>query len=61
MKILLNEDFIKNYDEESDEGYFIEVDVQYLEKLNELHNDLRFSSEMMEIEETEKLAANLHD
>ena len=27
-----NEDFIKNYNEESDEGYFLEVDVQYLEK-----------------------------
>ena len=35
-----NEDFIKNYNEESDEGYFLEVDVQYLEKLHELHNDL---------------------
>ena len=23
-------DFIKNYNEESDEGYFLEVDVQYL-------------------------------
>ena len=23
-----NEDFIKNYSEESDEGYFFEVDVQ---------------------------------
>ena len=26
-----NEDFIKNYNEESDEGYFLEVDVRYLE------------------------------
>ena len=34
-----NEDFIKNYNEESDEGYFLEVDVQYPERLNELHND----------------------
>ena len=25
-----NEDFIKNYNEESDEGYFPEVDIQYL-------------------------------
>ena len=25
-----NEDFINNYNEESDEGYFLEVDVQYL-------------------------------
>ena len=24
-----NEDFIKNYDEERDEGYFLEVDFQY--------------------------------
>ena len=28
------EDFIKNYNEESDEGYFLEVDVQYHEKLH---------------------------
>ena len=33
-----NEDFIKSYNEESDEGYFLEVDVQYPEKLHELHN-----------------------
>ena len=31
-----NEDFIKKYNDESDEGYFLEVDVQYLEKLHEL-------------------------
>ena len=34
------EDFIKNYNEESDEGYFLEVDVQDPEKLHDLHNDL---------------------
>ena len=28
-----NEDFIKNYNEESDEGCFLRVDVQQLEKL----------------------------
>ena len=27
-----NEDFITNYNEESDRGYFLEVDVQYPEK-----------------------------
>ena len=37
-----NKDLIKNCNEESDEGYFLEVDVQYLEKLYELHNDLPF-------------------
>ena len=56
-----NEDFIKNYNEESDEGYFLEVDVQYLEKLHELHNDFPFLPERMKIEKVEKLVANLHD
>ena len=35
-----NEDFIKNYNEERNEGYFLEVDIQYLEKLYELHKKL---------------------
>ena len=29
----LNEDFIKNYDENSDTGYFLEVDVEYPKKV----------------------------
>ena len=37
-----NEDFIENYNEENNEGYFIEVDVQYLEKLHERHNICHF-------------------
>ena len=56
-----NEDFIKNYNEESDEGYFLEVDFQYVEKLHELSNDLSFLPERIKIEKAEKLAANLHD
>ena len=40
-----NEDFIKNYNEEIDKGYFLEVNVQHLEKLHECHNDLPFLSE----------------
>ena len=35
-----NEDFIKNYNEESREEYFFETDVQYLKKLHELQNGL---------------------
>ena len=35
-----NKDFIKKYNEESDAGYRLEVDVQYFEKLHELQNDL---------------------
>ena len=55
-----NEDFIKNYNEESDEGYFLEVDVQYLEKLHESHHDLPFLRERTKIEKFEKPISNLH-
>ena len=34
-----NEDLIKNHNEESYEGYFLEVYVQYLEKLHNLYNE----------------------
>ena len=45
----------------SDEGYFLEFDVQNLEKLHEPHNDLPFLLRKMKIEKVEKLVANLHD
>ena len=53
-----NEHFIKSYNEESDEGCFMEVDVQYLEKL---HIFLPFLPERMKIKKVEELVANLHD
>ena len=43
----LNENFIKNYNEESDEGYFLEADVQYPEIVHNLHNYLPFLPESM--------------
>ena len=56
-----NEDFIKSYNEESDEGYFLEVAVHYPEKLHELHNNLPFLPERMKIKNVKKLVANLLD
>ena len=56
-----NEDFIKNYNEESNEEFFLEVNVQYLEIIMLNHNDLPFLPERMKIEKVEKLVANLHD
>ena len=56
-----NEDFIKNYNQDSNKGYFLEVDVQYTKKLHELHNNLPFLPERIKIEKVEKLSANLHD
>ena len=56
-----NENFIKDYNEENDKWYLLEVDVQYPEKLLELHHDLPFFSERMKIEKAENLVANLHN
>ena len=58
-----NEDFIKYYNEESDEECFFEVDVQYLKKItwtNFIMN-YNFLPERMNIEKVEKIVPNLHD
>ena len=46
----INEEFIKNYDENSDKGYILEVDVKYPRKLHDLHRDLSFLPKRMKIE-----------
>ena len=51
----------KSYNEDSNENFFLEVDVQYLEKVHDLHNDLPFSSERIKIEKVGKIIANFHD
>ena len=56
-----NKDFIKNHNEKIDEVYFLEVNVQYPEKLHEIHNDLQFLPERIIIGKVEKLVTNLHD
>ena len=56
-----NEEFIKNYDENSDKGYILEVDVAYPKSLSDLHIDLLFLSEKMKINKCSKLVCNLYD
>ena len=56
-----NTDFMKNFNEEGDERYFLEFDVQYIEKLHELHNDLPFVPKRIKIEKVENLVANSDD
>ena len=57
----INEEFMKDYDEDSDKGYIIEVDVEYPKNLNYLHSDLPFLPERMKIDKCRKLVCNLYD
>ena len=61
QRYFFNGDFIKNYNEESDEGYFFDVDVQHPQKFHEIHNDVPFLPKRMKIEKVKNLVANLHD
>ena len=63
-------EFIKNYDEDSDNRYILEVDVgygkaeskgRYPENLHDLHSDLPFLPERMKINKCTKLVCNLYD
>ena len=56
---VINENFTKNYDENNDKGYILEVDVKYPKRLHELHSDLLFLSERMEVNKCKKLVCNL--
>ena len=56
-----NEDFIKNYDEDSNKGYILEIDVEYPKTLHDLHSDLPFFPERMKIDKCSKLVCNLYD
>ena len=39
---VINEEFIKNYNDNNNKGYLLEVDVKYSRKLHDLHSDLPF-------------------
>ena len=47
--------------EHSDKGYLLQVDVKYPKELHDLHNDLPFMCEKMEINGVEKLVLNLYN
>ena len=56
-----DEDFIKNYDKDSDKGYILEVDVKYPKNVLDLHNDLPFLPKRMKIDKFNKLVCSLYD
>ena len=49
-----NEDFIKRYNAERDEWYFLVADTQYPENVHNLPSDLPFLPERAKIEKSRK-------
>ena len=56
-----NEDFIKNYGENSDEGYFLEVDIELPKKLWSSHKELPFLPERKKLGKVEKHVCSIED
>ena len=56
-----NENFIKNYDENGNTGYFLEVDFDYAKELFDLHKDLPFLPESKKVNKVEKLICDIED
>ena len=57
----IDEDFVKVYNKNDNKGYILDVDVDYPNKLQNLHSDLPFLPERMIINNTKKLVCNLND
>ena len=58
---MFTEDFIKSYDEESDIGYLLAVDIKYPKNLLMLHSDLPFLPDRMKVNKVKKLVCNITD
>ena len=56
----IDEDFIKNYDEDGNIGYYLDVDVECPKELHDLHSDLPFLPERIKSNTCSKLVCNLY-
>ena len=50
-----NEDFIKRYDEHSNTGYFLELNIDYPKELLNFHKDLPFLPQRRKVEKSKNL------
>ena len=57
----IDEHFVKGYNKNDNKGYILDVDVDYPNKLQNLHSDLPFLPETRIINNTKKLVCNLND
>ena len=51
----IDQDSIENYDEDSDKGYILDIDIEYPRELHDLHSDLT-----LKINKCNKLVCNLY-
>ena len=58
---IIDEDFVKDYNKNDNKGFILDVDVDYPNKLQNIHSDLPFLLERMIINNTKKLVCNLND
>ena len=57
----IDEHFIKNYDEDSNIGYFSKADIEYVKELHNKHSDLPFLPERIKVNKCKKLVCNLYN
>ena len=58
---IINEEFIKTYNENSYKEYILEVDVKYPKKLHDLYSDLPFLPKKMKFDKCKKLVCDLRN
>ena len=57
----IDEEFIKNYDNNSNIGFILEVYIEYRKKLHSLHSDLPFLPEKKKINKHKKFVCTIYD
>ena len=57
----IDEEFIKNYDNDCDIGFILKVNTECPKELHNIHTDLRFLPERMKTNKCKKFVCTLYD